>query len=84
MHLHTITYSSRQSAIEVARKHLGEDVVILHSFKAREGNKAILAVDTIPTESGGKDVTETTQEPGKRTIEKRQVRVNQINPKVCY
>lgn len=67
MHLHTITYSSRQSAIEVARKHLGEDVVILHSFKAREGNKAILAVDTIPTESGGTDVTETTQEPGKRT-----------------
>lgn len=51
MHLHTITYSSRQSAIEVARKHLGEDVVILHSFKARDGNKAILAVDNELTES---------------------------------
>lgn len=62
MLLHTITYSSRQSAIEVARKHLGEDVVILHSFKARDGNKAILAVDNNPTESVGIDVNETTGE----------------------
>ena len=66
MLLHTITYSSRQSAIEVARKHLGEDVVILHSFKARDGNKAILAVDNNPTESVGTDVNETTRELSQR------------------
>lgn len=66
MHLHTITYSSRQSAIEVARKHLGDDVVILHSFKARDGNKAILAVDNELTESVGIDDIETQQERSDR------------------
>ena len=66
MHLHTITYSSRQSAIEVARKLLGDDVVILHSFKARDGNKAILAVDKELTKSVGTDVIETQQERSDR------------------
>ena len=69
MHLHTITYSSRQSAIEIARKHLGEDVVILHSFKAREGNKALLAVDNGPSESVGEDASETTKEREERAEE---------------
>ena len=59
MHLHTITYSSRQSAIEVARKHR-DDVVILHSFKARDGNKAILAVDN-DDPIGDTDVIETSK-----------------------
>lgn len=66
MHLHTITYSSRQSAIEVARKHLGDDVVILHSFKARDGNKAILAVDNELTQAVDTDVIETQQERSDR------------------
>ena len=66
MHLHTITYSNRQSAIEVARKHLGDDVVILHSFKARDGNKAILAVDNEQTESVDINVIETTREHSAR------------------
>ena len=66
MHLHTITYSSRQSAIEVARKHLGDDVVILHSFKARDGNKAILAVDNELTQSVDTDVIEPQQERSDR------------------
>ena len=66
MHLHTITYSSRQSAIEVARKHLGDDVVILHSFKARDGNKSILAVDNELTQSVDTDVIEPQQERSDR------------------